>query len=121
MTLSHFTIELDPPNAPSVRIDSLALPVGSVQGVQIEHASPNELPQLILIMSAGQITVNGDAVVSVDGTESVAGFLGSVDVMALSEAAAALQGQPDPRNPGRYLDSPTEAYLAALTMMAGSV
>lgn len=120
MALSHFVIELDPPNAPNVRIDSLALPTGVVQGIQIEQATPGDIPQLVLFMAAGQITVNGTALVSTeptDGSSAVLGFLSQVDPQALSEAAAALQGGPDPRNPTRYLDSPIEAFLVALSMM----
>ena len=117
MALSHFVIELDPPNAPNVRIDSLALPTGVVQGISIEQATPGDIPQLVLYMAAGQITVNGQAVVSEANPASVYDFLSQIDPQALSEAAAALQGRPDPRNPARYLDSPTEAFLVALAMM----
>lgn len=119
MALSHFNIELDPPNAPVVRIDALALPTGVVQAVQIEQTSPNDIPQLILFMSAGHISVNGTAVVSTEGagTGTVRDFLSQVDPHALSEAACALQGRSDPRNPGRYIDNPTEALLVALSML----
>lgn len=117
MALSHFTVELDPPNAPVVRIDALALPTGAVQGVAIEQESPNDLPQLVLYMRAGQITVNGQAIVSDASPASIKDFLAQVDPHALSEAATALQGRPDPRNPGTYLDHPNLAVLRALEAM----
>ena len=120
MALSHFTVELDPPNAPVVKIDALTLPAGAVQGVQIEQATPSDLPQLVLYMSTGPLTVNGEAIVSTEPTDApdlLRAFLAQVDPQALSEAAAALAGRPDPRNPTRYMDNPTEALLVALSMM----
>lgn len=118
MGLAQIHVTLDPPNAPVVTIDGEPIPCGTVQGVQIEQATPQDLPQVILWLN-GEVTVNGSCLVSVEGSGVPRSFLASIDPQALSEAAAALQGQPDPRNPARYLDSPTEAFLAALDQMVG--
>lgn len=121
MSLHRFVVTLDAPDAPVVTIDDYRIPPGVVQSVQIEQATPHDLPQVILFMTGGEVTVNGAAVMSVEGTDApdTLSFLASIDPGALSEAAAALQGRADPRNPARYLDNPTEAYLAALHVMAG--
>lgn len=118
MGLSKIVVVLDPPNAPSVTIDGEPLPLGTVKSVQIEQATPHDIPQVILWLN-GEVTVNGSALVSVEGSGEPRSYLASIDPRALSEAAAALQGRPDPRNPARYLDSPTEAFLAALDQMVG--